>query len=85
MLRSAFPLGIEIDSDDYSALWSFLEEEECTDRAIATIMDYAFDLDYVEVLNSYGGIPNSEKREKEIERIEKILEKFGLEMWRKED
>jgi len=36
-------------------------------------------------LNSYGGIPNSEKREKEIERIEKILEKFGLEMWRKED
>lgn len=85
MLRLSFPLSLEIDSENYFALWSFLENEQFTNRAIATVMDYAFDLNYLEVLNSYGGIPKSKKRDKEIERIKNILEKFGLEEWRNED
>ena len=84
MLRLAFPSGLTINSDDFYALWSFLEDEEFTNRAIASTMDYAFDLNYMEVFNSYGGISDSDIRIEEIKRIEKLLSNFGLDEWRKE-
>ncbi|MCA9067970.1 MAG: hypothetical protein KDA84_03555 [Planctomycetaceae bacterium] len=85
LLRAGFPNGLEINSPDYFALWSFLEAEEFSHRAIATALDFAFDLDYLDVLWFCGQIQDSELCQREIQRIESLLNPHGLKEWRAEE
>ena len=84
MLRAAFPAGVAIDSADYCALWSFLDDDGFTMSAVAAALDFAFDLGYVEVLNTCAVIQDESLREREIARIEDLLRPHGLEQWRAE-
>jgi len=84
MLRAGFPAGVAIDSPDYWALWSFLDEDQFTMSAVAAALDFAFGLGYVEVLNTYAVIEDELLREREIARIEDLLRPHGLEQWRAE-
>jgi hypothetical protein len=84
MLRAAFPTGVGINSPDYRALWSFLDHEQFTHRAVATALDFAFDLGYVDVLNAYAVIDDEALRAREIARVEGLLRPHGLERWRAE-
>ena len=84
LLRSSFPEGMEIGSADYFALWSLLDNEGFTFRAIATALDFAFGLGYVEVYGAYGKIEGEERRRAEIIRVESLLEPHGLDKWRAE-
>src|SRR5688572_17335088 len=70
MLRAAFPTGVAIDSQDYTALWLFLEQEGCSPSAIATSLDFAFDLGYLEARNALGQVRTAEERDREIARTE---------------
>ena len=85
ILRAAFPAGMVIDSPDYRALWSFLDHEQFTPGAVATALDFAFDLGYVEVFNAYAVIEDDALREREIARVEELLRPHGLEQWRAEE
>ncbi|MEM1356018.1 MAG: hypothetical protein AAGH88_14180 [Planctomycetota bacterium] len=85
LLQAGFPDGMKIDTPDYFALWSFLDNEEFTFRAIASAMDFAFNLKYKDVYNANGLIEDLAKREREIARIEAILKPLGLEACRAEE
>src|SRR6185295_4949259 len=60
MFRAAFPHGFPIDSPDYTAVCVFLDHEDFPHRAIARILDFSFDLGYVDVLNALGFIEDNE-------------------------
>jgi hypothetical protein len=85
MFRAAFPDGLPIDSPDYTAVCVFLDHEDYPHRAIAQILNFSFDLGYVDVLNSLGFIEDNEVRAREIARVEELLRPHGLEAWRSED
>jgi hypothetical protein len=85
MFRAAFPNGLLIDSPDYTAVCVFLDHEDYPHRAIAQILDFSFDLDYVDVLNALGFIEDKEVRTREIARVEELLRPHGFEQWRSED
>ena len=85
LLRAAFPEGMVIDSPDYRALWSFLDQEGFTHRAVATAMDFAFDAGYVKVLNAYAVIEDRALRRQEISRVEELMRPHGLDQWRSEE
>lgn len=85
MFRAAFPDGLPIDSPDYTAVCVFLDHEDYPHRSIAQILDFSFDLGYVDVLNALGFIEDNEVRVREIARVEKLLRPHGLEAWRSED
>jgi len=81
LLRAACPDGLEIDTPEYVDLFAFLDAEDCTHRAIATAMEFAFDLDYYDVMASWPQtddwpIPDA------IQRAELRLTPHGLEEWR---
>ena len=78
MLRTGFPSGIVIDSPDYNAIWAFFDRETWPDRAVASVLDFAFNLGYVTVLNAKGWIEDEALREREVLRIEQILSPLGL-------
>lgn len=84
ILTKAFPDGMTIDSSDYCAIWSFLDNEGFSFRAIATALDFAFDLGYGEVLNAYAVIEDEELRLQEMKRVEQLMRPYGLDAWRKE-
>jgi len=84
IFRSAFPNGIAINTPDYNALCAFVSDEGYGHRQIAQILDFAFDLGYVNVLNNLGLVA-PEAWKKEIARIEEVLRPHGLEAWRLED
>lgn len=83
MLRAAFPSGLTIESADYNALCTFLHCEDYPFRAIAQILDFAFDLGYISVMNAIVFV-GSEVWDAEVERIERLLTPHGLETWRRE-
>jgi hypothetical protein len=85
MFRAAFPNGLPIDSADYTAACVFLDHEEYPHRAIAQILDFSFDLGYVDVLNALGFIEDNQARAREIARVEALLRPHGLDEWRRED
>ena len=85
MFRAAFAQGLSIDSRDYTAVCVFLDHEDYGFRQIASILDFSFDLGYVDVLNSLGFIDDKELRSREIARIEELLRPYGLDAWRNED
>jgi hypothetical protein len=84
MFRAAFPNGLVIDSPDYTAVCVFLDHEGYPYRAIAQILDFSFDLGYVDVLNAMGVLEDN-VRAREIARIEELLLPHGLDAWRNED
>lgn len=85
MFQAAFPDGFAIDSPDYTAVCVFLDHEGCPHRAIAQILDFSFDLGYVDVLNALGLIEDDAARAREIARVEELLRPHGLAAWRNED
>jgi len=84
MFRAAFPTGLAIDSPDYDAVCAFLSAEGYGYRQIAQILDFSFNLGYVEVLNAMGLVAQ-ETWDKEVARIEAQLRPHGLDTWRLED
>jgi hypothetical protein len=85
MFRAAFPNGLAIDSPDYTAVCVFLDHEGYPHRAVAQILDFSFDLGYVDVLNALGFIEDNEVRTRETARVEELLRPHGLVEWRSED
>ena len=84
MFRAALPTGLTIDSRDYNATCAFLASEGFPYRAIAQILDFSFNLGYVDVLNAPGIIGDDTFRRAEIQRMKDLLAPHGLEAWRKE-
>jgi hypothetical protein len=82
MLRAAFPSGMQLLSPDYNALITFLDHEDFPYRAIAQMLDFAFNLGYVNVLNELGFIEDQLLRLREIRRMETLLLPHGLDAWR---
>jgi hypothetical protein len=85
MFRAAFPSGLVIDSPDYAAVCAFLHHEGYGYRQIAQILDFTFELGYIDVLNALAFIEDAEIRAREIVRIEAALRPHGLVAWRSED
>jgi len=52
MFRAAFPQGLSIDSPDYTAVCVFLDHEGYGHRQIAQMLDFSFDLGYLDVFNA---------------------------------
>jgi hypothetical protein len=84
MLRGAFPNGLVIDSQDYNAVCAFLDHEEWPHRAIAHVLDFAFDLGYLDVVNAMGFVQGDDLRRTERARMERLLLPVGLNTWRDE-
>src|SRR5258706_2085838 len=83
MFRSAFPSGMAIDTPDYNASCAFISDEGYGYRQIAQILDFAFDMGYVDVLNNLGFVA-PEVWKAEVARIEELVRPHGLEAWRLE-
>ncbi|MEM6471869.1 MAG: hypothetical protein AAF802_20080 [Planctomycetota bacterium] len=82
-MRAAYPDGIEIDTPDYVDVFAFLDSEGCSHRAVATAMEFAFDVDYYAVMASWPQtaewpLPAA------IQRAESRLAPHGLDEWRAE-
>ena len=82
ILQAAYPAGMVLNSPEYVELFTFLDEEDFTHRAIATAMEFAFDIDYYDVMNSWA-VPEEETLwHKTIEIATKRFAAHGLEQWR---
>jgi hypothetical protein len=62
-----------IDAFGYFAWRSLSDYEGFTLRAIASAMEFALDLKYVDVCNANRIVDNDAEHEREIERVEALL------------
>ena len=82
ILRSAYPDGLQLGSENFVALFAFLDDDGFSHRAIAEVVEFAFDIDYYDVV---AGWPlGNREYQPEIQSVEQRLAPHGLAQWRAE-